>query len=126
MENTEFVLYLNEDQAREVYKAVELLMRLKINQPHEIPMALLSMDDQDFCKKRDAANKSLDDAFKAIFPTIDSCSKDDEWYRLYNLYQILRYAFYQSENRSDSWSVDSRPPMKFTDEPLPKIEIRKE
>ena len=124
MDNFEYTLHLNNDQAREVFKAVELLMRLKINQPHEIPRALIPLEDDEFCEKRDMANEHLDKAFKAIFPTIESCTKDDEWYRLYNLYQVLRYAFYQASGRT-SWGVDSDPPRRFTDEPLPKIEFRK-
>ena len=122
--NLEYTLILNSDQAHEALKAVELLMRLKINQPDQLSRDLLEpmyerIGCDEFCKRRDAANKHLRLAFLEIFPALDDWKKDTEWYRLYNLYQALRYAIHEAEY-PNSVGVDSYPPMQFTEEPIPK------
>ena len=119
----EYTLTLNSDQAHEVLKAVELLMRLKLNQPGEITRSLLDsmykrIGIDEYCRRRSLSDPYLKLAFKSIFPTDDDIRKDDEWYRLYNLYQALRYAIHEAEH-PNSIGVDSDPPMQFTSEPLP-------
>jgi hypothetical protein len=123
-DNVEYVLHLNPDQAHETLKAVELLMRLKLNQYKELPFNLIPLGDGDFCKRRDGANENLEAAFKYIFPTLESQKKDQEWYRLYNLYQVLRKAIHDVE-RPTSCGVDSYPPIRLTEEPLPTCDIVK-
>jgi len=125
----EYTLTLNSAQAREVLKAVELLMRLKIDQPEEISRAVLDgiygmIGCDEFCKRRDVANGYLRMAFNAIFPYREQIVKDDEWYRLYNLYQAIRYQIHLAEN-PEGKGVDSYPPIQITDEPIPKCEWRK-
>lgn len=127
-----YTLTLNSDQARELRKAVELLMRLKINQPEEITRAVLDemledkrIDIDTFCKRRDKANDHLKAAFDALFPHWGEIRKDKEWYRLYNIYQVVRYAIHEAEN-PEGKGVDSYPPTQFTDEPMPKCEWVKE
>ncbi len=122
----EYVLTLNSQQARETLKAVELLMRLKINQPEEISRAVLDgMYDRigcdEFCMRRDDANVYMRLAFNVIFQRSDEVRKDQEWYRLYNLYQVIRKAIHDAEH-PEGTGVDSYEPRAFTDEPLPKIE----
>lgn len=121
-ENVEYLLHMNSDQAREVLKAVELLMRLKINQPENLPYNLLDLADKSYCDKRDEAEPLLRSAFNIMFRDKKSGDwKDSEWYRLYNMYQVLRKALHDVENPS-SIGVDSYPPIQFTDEPLPVCE----
>lgn len=120
----EYTLKLNSDQAKETLKAVELLMRLKINQPHEISRAILDgiyerIGIDEYLKRKDKANEYLDEAFAAIFPTWDEVKKDEEWYRLYNIYQAIRYQIHLAEY-PNSTGVDSYPPMCLTDEPIPE------
>lgn len=123
---TEYTLKMNSIQARETLNAVELLMRLKINQPEEISRAVLDgmferIGCDEFCRRRDRANEHLRAAFQEIFPTWDEVKKDEQWYRLYNLYQSIRYAIHQAEH-PNSTGVDSYPPIQFTDEPIPECE----
>ena len=126
---TDYTLHLNSAQAHETLKAVELLMRLKINQPEELPRALLKpmyerIGCVEFCRRRDKAKPHLFLAFNEIYPTLGDWAKDDEWYRLYNLYQSIRYAIHEAEH-PNSIGVDSTPPIHFTpDEPVPKCEWR--
>lgn len=127
-----YTLTLNSDQAKELRKAVELLMRLKINQPEEITRAVLDemledkrIDIDTFFKRRDKANDHLKAAFDTLFPHWGEIRKDKEWYRLYNIYQVVRYAIHEAEN-PEGIGVDSYPPTRFTDEPMPKCEWVKE
>lgn len=122
---TEYILTLNSEQAKEINKAVDLLMRLKINQYKELPFALINIADNDFCKKRDTANPYLHLAFAAMYEgKKDTEWKDSEWYRLYNIHQVIRKAIHDVEH-PNSIGVDADPPIAFGGEPLPKIEWRK-
>ena len=119
-----YTFTLTSEQTKEALKAIELLMRLKINQPHEISKAVLdSMYErigiQEFCDRKDKADKYIDQAFNVIFPTWDEVQKDNEWYRLYNIYQVIRFAIHETEY-PNSIGVDSYSPIQFTEEPLPE------
>lgn len=120
----EYVLTMNSEQAREVRKAVEFLMRMKLAQFDQIPYNVLDIGMGDYCKRRDAAEPHLRWLEKELFPTWADVKKDDEWYRLYNLYQVIRYQIYLAESPLSD-GVDSYPPMQITDEPMPKCEWRK-
>lgn len=123
--NFTYTLTLTSAQCRAVCNAVELLMRLKINQPEEIPRGALQWGDglsvEEWCRRRDKAEPLLRQAFKELFPTWADVKKDEEWYRLYNLYQVTRYALHEAEN-PEGTGVDSYPPMNLggVDEPMPK------
>ena len=116
--------------AGECLKAVELMLRLKLNQPEEITRAVMLEDYwennkldknkfDEFIKRRDEADDALKIAFSYIFPTWDDVKKDTEWYRLYNIYQVIRYAIHEAEHPQTT-GLDSYPPTQFTaDEPLP-------
>lgn len=122
----EYTLHLNSAQAHATLSAVELLMRLKIGQYEEIPFALLDLGDDAFCEKRDNAKPLLCEAFRALSPDGRGVhwEKDRDWYRLYNLYQSIRYAIHNAEH-PDSIGVDSNPPIQFTpEEPIPQCEWR--
>ena len=138
MNGVEYVLTMNSNQAHTALKAIELLMRLKINQPEEIAKAVMPDDYFDektgkvnkerfdeHIQRRDAADGYVKMAFLQIFPTWEDVRKDEEWYRLYNLYQAIRYQIHLAEN-PDSKGVDSHPPMRLTDEPMPDCRFKKE
>ena len=124
----EYTLKLNSTQAGEVLKAVDLLMRLKINQPKEISRAVMPDDywrdgkvDKDafdeFIHRRDRADEYLEKAFREIFPTWEDVKKDSEWHTLYNILQALRYQRHLAEY-PNSVGVDSYPPMYFGGEQI--------
>ena len=126
----EYTLILNSDQAKEIGYAVEILMRMKINQPEEISRAVLEgiydkIGFEEYLRRRNEADEHLKRAFAAMFPDLSEIRKDNEWYKLYNLYQVIRYAVHQAEN-PESKGVDSYPPIQFTDdEPLPECKWKK-
>ena len=131
----EYTLTMNSEQAKECLKAVELLMRLKINQPEQISRSVMPEDYWEdgmlnkqkfgeYIKHRDAANDHLNRAFAEIFPTRESVKKDSEWYRLYNIYQVIRYQIHLAEY-PNSTGVDSYPPRQFSEEPLPECKYER-
>ena len=123
-DNVEIVLHLNQQQAQEVLKATELLLRLKLGQFKELAFNLLDISADDFCEKRDAAEEPLKSAadifFKCKKPEV---RKDSEWYRLYNLFQVLRKAIWTSAGRDDKLSEIGASIFQFTEEPIPKCDI---
>ena len=131
----EYKLIMNSSQARTVLKAVELLMRLKINQPKEIIWDVMDTEtnrkDPEFYEHRESAEKLLEQAFNQMFafklsyPRLTYVDwKDAEWYRLYNTYQVIRHALHDAENPEGD-GIDKEEPIQFTeDEPLPGIEWR--
>lgn len=129
--NFTYTLTLTSSQCRAVCNAVELLMRLKINQPEEIPRGALNWGNglsvEEWCRRRDRAEPLLRQAFKELFPALNDVKKDEQWYRLYNLYQVTRYALHEAET-PEGKGVDSYPPWNAggVDEPMPKCEFRKE
>ena len=126
-----YTLTLTSSQIRAVCGAVELLMRLKINQPDEISRGALNWGDglsvDEWCRRRDRAEPLLRQAFQELFPTWEDVKKDEQWYRLYNLYQVTRYGLHEAENPSGT-GVDSYPPWNAggVDEPMPKCTFEKE
>lgn len=119
-----YTLTLNSAQADAVLSSVELLMRARLNQPGWIVEELLDWGapDPDFFAKRDEAQRHLKLAFDALFRGVDPATiKDAKWYRLYNLYQVLRKAIHDAEfpDVCGVWAYD---PVQMTAEPLPKCE----
>ncbi len=129
--NHTYTLTLTSAQCRSVCNAVELLMRLKINQPEEIPRSALNWGDglsvDEWCRRRDKAEPLLRQAFNELFPTWQDVKKDEQWYRLYNLYQVTRYALHEAEN-PEGKGVDSYKPWNAggVDEPMPKCTFERE
>ena len=120
-----YTLTMSADQCHAVNEAVEFLMRLKLNQYREIPSAVLDWGDgigvDEFCKRRDEAETHLEAAFKALFPTWKDVKKDQEWHRLYDLYQVIRKAIHDAEHPGTT-GVDSYEPMCTAGEKMAKCE----
>ena len=116
-----YTLTLTSEQAKVMDKAVELLLRLKLGQYKELAWALMGAGTEDFAKKRDEAAPHLLYAFQTmsgkLFPGWD---KDEEWYRLYDLHQVVRHAIHDAEH-PETDGVDSYPPICTAGEKLPEI-----
>ena len=124
-----YTLTMSNEQTKAVLKSVELLMRLKINQPEEIPRSVLNWGDglsvDEWCRRRDKAEPLLRQAFSELFPTWQDVKKDKEWHRLYDLCQVIRYAIHEAEN-PEGTGVDSYPPMCTAGEKMAKCEVLKQ
>ena len=125
--NITYTLIMSAEQCNAVSGAVELLMRLKINQPEEIPRAVLAWGEglsvDEWCKRRDRAAPCLRLAFKEMFPPCHVLKKDQEWHRLYDLYQVIRRAIHDAEHPQTT-GVDSYDPMCTAGEKMAKCEFK--
>lgn len=95
-----YILDLNEEQAKTVALACEFFARIKMGQFNEIPFLLLAdeLPGNDYCTRRDTANKYLLDARKAIYPELNGIGhsygvgKFADADRAFAVYQVLRHA----------------------------------
>ena len=95
-----YILDLTEEQAKTVAQACEFFVRIKMRQFNEIPYLLLSdeLHGNDYCTRRDTANKYLLDARKAIYPEHHGVGhsygvgKFADADRAFDVYQVLRHA----------------------------------
>lgn len=118
-----YTLTLTSEQAKVMDKAVELLLRLKLGQYKELAFALMDIGDEGFAEKRDEAAPHLLYAFQTMsgrmFPGWD---KDEEWFRLYDLHQVVRHAIHDAEHPG-TIGVDSYPPVFTAGEKPPQIKV---
>ena len=43
--------------------------------------------------------------------------KDDQWHRIYNIFQVIRHAIWEAESDKQYWTVDSGEPFPSGGEP---------
>ena len=126
MKKPEYTLTMCSETAREINKAVELLMRWKLKQDDIVTSMVLDFADKEYCDKRDKIKPLMKMAMETAMPEPPvgfAKLKDDEWYLLYNVYQSIRYAIHEAEH-PDSTGVDSYPPIPTGGQPIPKCEWR--
>ena len=95
-----YILELTEEQAKIVAQACEFFARIKMGQFNEIPFLLLAneLSGNDYCTRRDIANKYSLDARKAIYPELQGighsygAGKFADADRAFDVYQVLRHA----------------------------------
>jgi len=121
MKDVEYTLTLDSAQCHELLKAVELLMRLKIGQYQELIYTLCDIKDTNQMERWAV----VDSMFKRTFEVMNKEKKstdykDAEWYRLYNLYQVIRKNIHDAEH-PEGTGLDASEPMQMTKEPLPKM-----
>ena len=122
----EYKLKLTSVQISEIHKAVELLMRLKLGQYQELVYDLCDIHDA----QKAAKISEIDTILKQAFSLMNEDKKprdykDDEWFVLYDLYQVLRKSIHDAEHPGRP-GLDDSEPMHFSKEPLPECEWRKE
>lgn len=123
----EYTLTLKSKQAKEIQNALEVIMRWKLRQPsivmEYLPNRLSWKNDfDDYLKKRDEITEYLEKANDIAIPKLENNNtlKDEQWDRIYNIFQVIRHAIQQAEY-PDSKGVDSYPPFPSGNEPLPEI-----
>jgi len=119
-----YELTISSAQIKEIAKSVELLMRLKLGQYRELTYSLC-----DIFKEPTEKLDSIDAVLKTAFEIINKDKKptdykDDEWYILYDIYQVLRKALHDTEH-PEGQGVDSYEPLQLSTEPLPKCKWNK-
>lgn len=121
--NVRYVLTLTGAQAKTVNYAVELLIRWKLKQDSILAQMLLqdSIVDQGYRKRVDAVCRLMGSAMEYAIGD-KTPLKDEEWFRLYNVHQVIRKAIHDVEH-PQSRGVDSYPPMPTGMEELPGMKI---
>lgn len=133
----EYTLTLTTKQAREIQDSLEVVMRWMLKQPEimreYLPDRLCWDHGETFdisLAKRKAATEMLKAANDLLCPYDqsewrDNPLKNDQWHRIYGIYQVIRHAIWEAESNDKSkWSVDSWKPYPSGNEELPKIEWR--
>lgn len=132
----QYVLTLTTKQAREIQNALEVIMRWKLCQTdimrEYLPDRLDWTPGVNFSTsiaKRNAATELLKAANDLLCPYDyyeegKKPLKDDQWCRIYNIYQVIRHAIWEAESDKELYTVDSREPFPNGAEPLPGIEWR--
>lgn len=131
----EYSLTLTTEQAREIQNSLEVVMRWMLKQPEimreYLPDRLCWDHGENFdisLAKREAATELLKAANDLMVPydyrrQDEPPLKDEQWHRIYGIYQVIRHAIWEAENDGKgSWSVAADHPMQTGGEPLPKIE----
>ncbi len=132
----EYTITLTSKQALEVQNALEAIMRWKLKQPEimreYLPDRLNWNHGADFdisLEKRNAATELLKAANNLMIPynytnwNTEPPLKDEQWYRIYNIFQVIRHAIWEAERDHTYYSVDGQEPFSSGgEEDLPKIE----
>lgn len=127
----EYVLSMDSKEAKEIQNALEAIMRWMLKQPEimreYLPDRLDWKDDFDGSLKiRDAATEYLKKANNLLVPyDWKTPIKTEQWYRIYNIYQVIRHAMWEAESNKSSWCVSADEPIDFAGIGLPKIIWRK-
>lgn len=131
----EYTITLSTAQAKEIQDALEAIMRWKLKQPEimreYLPDKLNWSPAGDFnnnIRLINTATELLRLANNIMIPYVsnsDPSLKDEQWNRIYNIFQVIRHAIWEAESDKKSYNVAAGEPMKYGKEDLPKIEWRK-
>lgn len=138
-----YILELNGNQIRLVKDAMEEYFRIRMGQWGDLADSMarknIDLDPENphfqeyfnvFIAKRDAVENILTYAGKIAWGTgansfIDN-PKSEEQRIAEGIWQVIRHELWKQNPNRDEWCVDSRKPMQFSNEPLPKLEVNTE
>ncbi len=130
----EYVLHMDAETARIVSSACELYARIRLGQFEEIQHLTVwpvGDDDETFCDRIWKCREALKLARQAAFPELlndpghshgigYARDSDTAW----NVYQAVRYIMSWHEHPEGGPTVNFNSPIKFSDAPMPRCEIR--
>lgn len=130
----EYVLHMDKETAAIVALACEFYCRVRMGQFNEIRHLTVwptEPGDPTFCDRIASCETALAEARKAAFPELGSNmgasygvghfrDADTAW----NVYQAVRYVKAWHEHPEGGTTVNFHEPMKFSDAPMPRCEIR--
>lgn len=128
-----YILIITEKQAVLIKDALEEYFRIRMNQWGDLAESLamkridLSPNNPNHDKiferyitEREAVRKVLECAGRIIWENQRN-TKSEEQLIAEDIWQVIRHQLWKdSENRND-WCVDSREPLRMSDEPLPEM-----
>lgn len=134
IDGDEYVLRMNEETAAIVSRACELYARLRCGQFEELQYITVQPQgekDSTFCERIQKCREALGFAKKAAFPELPAGAgasygvghfrdSDAAW----NVYQAVRYVMAWHRNPEGGTTVNFNEPMRFSDAPMPRCEVR--
>jgi hypothetical protein len=133
-----YILTLTEKQAILIKDALEEYFRIRMNQWSDLADSLVMKDIdlsphntnhanifERYIIEREAVRKVFECAGRIIWENQRN-PKSEEQLIAEDIWQVIRHQLWKdSENRND-WSVDSRKPLRVSNEPLPEMKKVKE
>lgn len=129
----EYVLHMDAETACIVGLACEFFARVRMGQFEEIRHLTVwprCKDDKTFSERLQKCSDHLEFAKKAAFPELNGPGHsygvghfrdaDTAW----NVHQVVRYIIAWHEHPEGGSTVNFREPMRFSDAPMPRCEIR--
>jgi len=130
----EYILYMDAETAQIVSRACELYARLRCGQFEEIQLLTVwpqnENGDPTFGGRIQTCREHLELARRAAFPELTGPGhsygvgkfrdSDTAW----NVYQAVRYIKAWHEHPEGGYTVDFRTPLKYSDAPMPRCEVR--
>ena len=134
---TKYLLTMTEEQARCVVAALDLSMRIRLGQWNEIVWSCMELepdaDVDEWCKRRNEAEKILLDARKIVMPELTGAGHSygvyqmHETERAFNLLKAVRSCLAYHENPEGGITVNfDRPRAVNVEEEMPKCEVVEE
>ncbi len=123
-----YILNMNEVQAAQVDRALELYCRLRIGQWTELIGLCLDTDDDDYCEKRDFLEQKLLDARKVAYPTLHGLGhsfgigKFEDADTAWETHKVLRNKISWTNHPEGGITVDFDSPISFRGHELAKCE----
>jgi hypothetical protein len=133
MAEIKYRLELNEEQMSVMREALEEYFRVRMGQWWDFADALtqqnidLSPDNprhkeifERFITERDCIRRIFESAGGIL--SLQTQQKTERMLIAEDMWQVIRHEMWVARGVKDDWCVDSREPMQFSNEPLPKIE----
>lgn len=128
-----YTLTLTERQAVLIKEALEEYFRIRMNQWRDLADSLamknidLSPDNPNherifdgYIQDRDAVQKVLECAGRILWDGQRN-DKSEEQLIAEDIWKVIRHQLWKDSENKNDWCVDSREPLRMSDEPLPEI-----
>lgn len=131
--DTRYNLVITEKQAILIKDALEEYFRIRMNQWRDLADSLamknvdLSPDNPNheliferYITEREAVRRVLECAGRIIWENQKN-PKSDEQLIAEDIWQVIRHQLWEDSENKNDWCVDSREPLRMSDEPLPEM-----
>lgn len=131
--DTRYNLVITEKQAILIKDALEEYFRIRMNQWGDLAdsLAMKNVDlspgnpnheriFERYITERDAAQKVLECAGLIIWENQRN-TKSEEQLIAEDIWQVIRHQLWKDSENKNDWCVDSRDPLRMSDEPLPEM-----
>lgn len=128
-----YILTLTEKQAILIKNALEEYFRIRMNQRSDLADSLvmkgidLSPNNPNhekiferYITEREAVRKVLECAGRIIWANQRN-PKSEEQLIAEDIWQVIRHQLWKDSENKNDWCVDSREPLRMSDEPLPEM-----